>query len=251
MSSSVVRSKHLQKRRRRAVFALRVYEVSSLAARCTAYLHGHSSAVVALVAARNTRGAAVSGDGTICVLEVGHGARLQTLDMKQRILYLCSTGPGNFFCLGSRRVALVSPWKMQNSKLMLFSRALLHGEDGRVHTSKDGRTVAMASEKLLRIAFATSEDSTATLRHCLLPTAVCMSRDGSMLAVGGESSIINICLNPAAMLSDTTKMFNWKSLALLGLCCVGSPHLFAGWNSPKIVHFYALKELRPRCLPEK
>lgn len=152
------------------------------------------------------RVASASEDGTIRVWDVSDGACLRTIDMGQRILHMCSTGPGKLICLGKRRIDLVSLSKVQNSKIRLFSGAIPHGEDGRVHSSGDGRIVAMVSGKLLRITSATSEGSTATIKHRHLLTALCVSHDGSMLAVGDETGIITVYPNPAAMLPDTTKM---------------------------------------------
>lgn len=185
---------------------LRVYDVTTSTPRCVAYLRGHSLAVVAVVTTGDMRVASASEDGTVRVWDVSDGTCLRTIDLGQRICHMCSLNTEKLVCFGKRHIDVISLSKKNKVKTKsLFSGIAFQEGNGRVHASEDGHIVAVLSGNFLKVTSATSESPVITIKHHSCLTAVCVSHDGSMLAVGSEAGIITVYPNPTAMLSGSNK----------------------------------------------
>lgn len=235
---------------------LRVYDITAEPdPSCIAYLRGHSAVVVAVVNAGDMRVASASEDGTVRVWDITDGACICTIDVGCTLFHMCAIDRKCLLCFAAKKTFVVHLETGQKSRKhkartkCLFPGAALDFGNRRLASSSDGSIVAALNNRSLYLTSRAAPHSPLVrINHHSCLTAVCVSDDGSKLAIGNEIGQIIVYPEPASLLGRSNKLvkmvqaditnstLHWHCSAVRGLTfSKDGNHLFSGSTEATLV----------------
>lgn len=192
---------------------LRVYEMGDGPAVALAALRGHDAPIVAVVAVAPMRVASASEDGTVRVWAVDDGALLRTIDVGQRLCDMVCAGGESVIVFGVSSALFVHTRRDRESKKKM-ARVFRNvnptnviptkGPGGKIAASRDAGLVAAVSGKHVTVVAKDSRISVPiTIAYGLELTAVAVSADGSLMAVGDSSGAIYVYRDVAELIASS------------------------------------------------
>lgn len=179
-----------------------------------ATLVGHDTSITGVVSLPGLRVISGAADGTLREWDQLSGHCLRTRDLGRPVHAVAAIDAGVLVMLDN--AVLLHPLGLPDSRMHKLLRGFSPSSNMHIASSRDGRVIACASDKLLFLIDANHETDVpggwVLRRHIYFPapiTALAVDPSGSFLAVGDETGMIHLRTRPR----DLFKVHNYSKRA--------------------------------------
>lgn len=195
---------------------LRVYDITSNPPSYTGCMSGHLERVTAVVEIGTMRIASSSKDGTVRIWDVLDGNCLSTVDIGQSICSMTKINQNKLLCFGLNGVTTINlDPKTRNVKEKFIKPSKMFTKSrGNVACSANGDLIACIDRKKIYLTSVERKfHRTVSINYPGRITALAISEDGTLMAIGTAAGVITIYRNPTNLFGEKGKQVNMDMAA--------------------------------------